>query len=148
MSEPRESVLMSEQPQYDSVPADAESAGPLTRRQRLTRFAVAAIPLIIIIFFFTYLWWVSGVLPHVERFANGKPRVTGYVKRDGVTYHRTGRWVSFHANGQKASEGFYERDVKTPGTWQYWDDAGNELPAEPQAYETTQNAVTSTAPVD
>lgn len=140
---------MSEQPQFDNTPVEAESVGPLTRRQRLTRFAVAAIPLVIIIFFFTYLWWVSGVLPHVERFANGKPRVTGYVKRDGVTYHRTGRWVTFHANGQKASEGFYDRDVKTPGTWQYWDDAGRELPAEPPPPDDSlQSAATTATKVD
>jgi hypothetical protein len=82
----------------------------------------------VIVLFGAYLWWISGVLPVVERFPNGKPQTTGYVKRYGSAYEKTGRWTTFHPNEQKASEGLYEHGNRVPESWHYWDEKGNEIP--------------------
>lgn len=110
---------------------EPESVAPLTPKQRFGKFMVAAIPLLVVILYFAYLWTVSGVLPVVEKYANEKLKVTGYVKREGVQYQRTGMWTTYHPNGQEASKGRYNHGNKVPDTWHYWDENGKELPADP-----------------
>ncbi|MBX3395542.1 MAG: hypothetical protein KF841_09250 [Phycisphaerae bacterium] len=107
--------------------ADGESAD-----RSPTRLVVILVPILIVALYFGYLWFVSGVLPVVERFPNGKPQTTGYVKRHGVRYERTGRWTIYHPNGGRAAEGMYEQGRKLPESWHYWDESGREIP-EPQA---------------
>ncbi len=115
---------------------DPSSAVPipetLTPKQRATKFMLAAVPLVIVILFFAYLWMMSGVLPVVERYPDETVRVNGFVKREGGQYKATGAWVTFHPNGKKASEGRYAHGDKVPGTWHYWDEQGKELPDEPE----------------
>lgn len=111
-----------------TVITNGESAG-----RSPTRLVVILVPILIIAFYFGYLWFVSGVLPVVERFPNGKPQTTGYVKRHGVGYERTGRWTIYHPNGAKAAEGMYERGRKVPESWHYWDESGREIPEQPTA---------------
>ncbi|HWL92928.1 MAG TPA: hypothetical protein VNT79_05295 [Phycisphaerae bacterium] len=92
------------------------------------KYALAGVVVLLVVLFLSYLWWVSRVLPHIEKFPNGQVKATGYVKREGGKYVRTGHWVTFHENGQKASEGRYDGGRKVPGTWQYWDAAGVLMP--------------------
>lgn len=105
---------------------DAATSNPPPRDRK--KLAAVVIITLVLGLFAGYLWWISGVLPVVERFPNGKPKVTGYAKREsGGDYKKTGRWTTFHPNGIKASEGMYESDQKVPETWHYWDEAGKEL---------------------
>jgi hypothetical protein len=95
------------------------------------KYLVGAIPIVVLVLFLSYLWFVSGVLPVVERYPGREIKTEGYVKRAGFAeYRRQGHWVTYHANGQKASEGFYEAGEKLR-PWRYWDEGGRELPAEP-----------------
>ena len=99
----------------------------------LKKYLVGAIPLLVLIVFLSYLWFVSGVLPVVENYPKGQIKTEGYVKRAGFgEYRRQGHWVTYHANGQKASEGSYEAGEKI-SPWTYWDEAGRELPDEPSS---------------
>jgi len=102
-----------------------------SRAGRARRYLLAALPLLAAVGFLCYLWLISGVLPLREHHANGKIKTEGYVKRFGFgVYHRQGHWVTYHPNGGKASEGFYENGKKV-GPWTYWDEDGRELPAAP-----------------
>ncbi|MCG8404667.1 MAG: hypothetical protein MI923_05655 [Phycisphaerales bacterium] len=95
------------------------------------RYIVAAIPVLVLVAFLGYLWFVTGVLPSEELYPDGSQKAIGYVKRDGLTaYRRHGHWATYHQNGQMASDGFYENGEKT-GIWKYWDEHGNELPSAP-----------------
>lgn len=97
------------------------------RRSALRRWAILGVPLAVVFGWFGYLWSVSGVLPATEKYPDGKVKSLGYVKRDGwQVYRRHGHWVTYHPNGQKASEGVYEMGEKKP-TWLYWDEAGREI---------------------
>lgn len=88
------------------------------RRKRLG----IALPFVGLILWFAYLWFVSGVVPMVEKYDDGKPRVLGYMKREGLsTYRKTGHWVTYYPDGAKASEGDYLRGEKVDGSWTYWD---------------------------
>lgn len=99
-----------------------DAAGP---KRDIRKHLVITIPFIVLVVWFGYLWFVSGVLPSVTKYDNGQPKWLGYVKREGlVTYKRTGHWVTYHPNGQKASEGEYEHGERVEGTWKYWDAAG------------------------
>ena len=101
----------------------------------LKKYMVGAIPVLVLIVYLSYLWFVSGVLPVVEHYPGRKIKTEGYVKRAGFgEYRRQGHWVTFHANGKKASEGFYEAGDKI-SPWTYWDDDGRELPAEPEDHD-------------
>jgi len=92
---------------------------------------IAAIPLLVLAAWFTYLWSISGVLPAVEKYPNGRLKSAGYVKRVGLAdYRRHGRWITYHSNGQKQSEGLYELGEQK-GTWTYWDEKGARLPPQP-----------------
>lgn len=92
-----------------------------------SKCAVVVVIVAVIALYAGYLWWISGVLPVVERFPSGKPQTTGYVKRYGTAYEKTGRWTTFHPNEQKASEGMYEHGKKVPDSWHYWDPNGREI---------------------
>lgn len=92
---------------------------------RFSKYLVVSIPIIVLFAWFGYLWFVSGVLPSVQKYDNGEKKALGYVKRTGlVTYQRTGHWVTFHPNGEKSGEGEYKDGEKVPGSWHYWDAAG------------------------
>ena len=107
-------------------------------RSLLKKCLVGAIPVLVLILFLSYLWFMSGVLPVVENYPEGQIKTEGYVKRAGFSeYRRQGHWVTYHANGQKASQGFYEAGEKV-SPWTYWDEAGRELPAEPEAHESVE----------
>lgn len=98
----------------------------------LKKYLVGAVPILVLVAYLSYLWFVSGVLPVVEHYPGRKIKTEGYVKRAGFgEYRRQGHWVTYHANGRKASEGFYEAGKKI-SPWTYWDEDGRELSAEPQ----------------
>lgn len=98
---------------------------------KIKKWAVVGIPLLVVGAYFGYLWFVSGVLPSREFYPNGEKKALGYVRRHGfAAYRRTGHWVTFHRNGRKASEGFYENGKKV-GAWSYWDERGEPLSGEP-----------------
>ena len=99
--------------------------------RRLPSWAIV-IPFLVLAVWFSYVWFVSGVLPSVEKDPKtGRVTAEGYVKRAGWgDYRRHGHWVTFHPNGQKGSEGMYERGVKT-GEWKYWDEIGKPMPPAP-----------------
>lgn len=102
-------------------------------RSLLKKCLVGTIPFLVLIAFLSYLWFVSGVLPVVENYSDGQIKTEGYVKRAKLgEYRRQGHWVTYHANGQKASQGFYEAGEKT-SPWTYWDEDGKELPDEPSS---------------
>lgn len=110
-----------------SQPATIAGTGGDSRRGRFTLL----IPLAVLLAFFAYMWWVSGVVQSVQRFPDGRVKARGYVKRHGFgEYRRTGRWELFHENGAMAAEGAYENGEKT-GPWRYWDSQGRELTGEP-----------------
>ena len=103
-------------------------------RSVLKKCLVGAIPVLVLILYLWYLWFVSGVLPVVENYPNRQIKTEGYVKRAGFgDYRRQGHWVTYHANGQKASQGFYEAGEKI-SPWTYWDEDGRELPIEPDGH--------------
>jgi hypothetical protein len=103
---------------------------PPHRPRRLPKWAVA-IPFLVLAAWFSYVWFVSGVLPSVEKDPKtGRVTAKGYVKRAGWgDYRRHGHWVTFHPNGQKESEGMYERGTKL-GEWDYWDETGRAVTAQ------------------
>ncbi|MFQ5500906.1 MAG: toxin-antitoxin system YwqK family antitoxin [Phycisphaerae bacterium] len=112
---------------------------PRMGRSRIRRILVGLIPVVVLCGYLGYLWFVSGVLPSVDRYPDGTIKSKGYVSRYrfGV-YHKTGRWVTYHPNGVMASDGFYEDGEKTDtwkgekvAGWRYWDEEGNEMPAAP-----------------
>lgn len=83
--------------------------------------------------FFSYLWFVSGVVPVQHRYPTGELKSVGYVKRHGWrSYLRHGHWLTYHRNGVKASEGSYRGGEKL-GEWRYWDEEGAALPRAPQS---------------
>jgi hypothetical protein len=90
----------------------------------LRRRLLPLVPILALAAWFAYLWAVSGVIPSVERYADGRLKAEGFVKRTGWgTYQRHGRWVTYYPGGARASEGFYELGRKA-GTWSYWDEDG------------------------
>ncbi|MCB9862322.1 MAG: hypothetical protein H6820_03110 [Phycisphaerales bacterium] len=114
-------VLSSHLSETDAVGSASQSP----RSNAIRKHLIITIPFIVLILWFSYLWFVSGVLPSVQKYDNGDPKELGYVKRSGLaTYRRAGHWVTYHPNGQKASEGEYENGEKVAGTWKYWDAAG------------------------
>jgi hypothetical protein len=102
-------------------------------QRRIPRIAVV-IPFLALIAWFWYMWFVSDVLPSMEKDPKtGRVRAEGYVKRvKWGEYQRQGRWVTYHENGQKASEGSY-RDGAKDGEWKYWDESGRPVTSAPVA---------------
>ena len=108
---------------------DGSLATPHPSR-RLPKWAIV-VPFLVLAAWFSYVWFVSGVLSSVEKDPkSGRVTAEGYVKRVGwADYRRHGHWVTFHPNGQKESEGIFERGVKT-GEWKYWDETGRAVTAQ------------------
>jgi hypothetical protein len=105
--------------QYGTLKMKNDNGGG--RRKHL----LAAIPFVALILWFAYLWFVSGVIPYVDRYPNGNPKATGYVERHGLSeYRKTGKWVTYHPNGVESGTGKYEDDAKVDSTWMYFDEAG------------------------
>lgn len=101
-------------------PIQQPAPGSAPKKSRLRRTAPITVPLIVLAAWFGYLWAVSGVLEYQEKFANGRIRVKGFVKRSGFgTYARHGEWVEYHENGGKAAQGRYRAGHKV-GVWTYW----------------------------
>jgi hypothetical protein len=92
------------------------------------KFLVAAIPIAVLCGWFYYLWFVSSVLPSVEKYPNKVVKAEGYVERVRIgEYHRTGHWVTYHPSGKKESEGSYANG-NMEGPWQFWNEAGEAQP--------------------
>ena len=108
---------------------DGSLATPHPSR-RLPKWAIV-VPFLVLAAWFSYVWFVSGVLPSVEKDPkSGRVTAEGYVKRVGWgDYRRHGHWVTYHPNGQKESEGMFERGAKT-GEWKYWDETGRAVSAQ------------------
>lgn len=109
----------------DSHLNPAPGRGPSPRMQAV----FVAIPVILAAAWLIYFWSITGVHTVIEKYPNGQVRAEGYARRSGVeNYKRHGHWVTYHENGKKESEGFYERGEKT-GAWSYWDSNGQSIPA-------------------
>ncbi len=95
--------------------------------RRIPRIAVV-IPVLALVTWFSYIWFICGVLPSVEKDPkSGRVTAEGYVKRIGWgEYRRHGHWVTYHENGQKASEGAYRLGEKE-GEWLCWDKSGRPM---------------------
>lgn len=96
-----------------------------TRRRLLT-----LVPLAVLATWFTYMWFVSRVVPSIDKYPGGAIRAEGYAQRRGFgEYMKTGHWVTYHAGstpgktGPKESEGMYV-DGQKDGEWRYWDERG------------------------
>jgi hypothetical protein len=99
----------------------------LAGRPRLRRMLVLA-PFVMLLAWFGYAWFVSGVVAVKEKYPGGTIKTEGYIRRVWLNeYKRHGHWVTYHANGQKESEGNYKHGEKV-GTWSYWDDDGRPRP--------------------
>ncbi len=91
---------------------------PGKRRQRL----LVAVPFVVLVLWFAYLWFVSGVVPSVEKWPDGTLKATGYVERHGLSdYRRSGRWTTYHPDGEVSGTGLYENGEKLEHTWEYFD---------------------------
>lgn len=101
-------------------------------RGRFRAWTLAAAPLIALAAWFVYLWAVSGVIPSVERYPNGRVKAEGYVKRVGFgAYKRHGHWTTYYPSGARQSEGTYVLGEKQTD-WVYWaEDDGDVHHAEP-----------------
>ncbi len=96
----------------------------------LRKFLILAIPLFLAAAWLLYFWSITGVHTIHEKYSNGTTRATGYARRIGVeSYKKHGHWVTYHENGEKESEGFYDRGEKT-GEWLYWDVSGRKVAIE------------------
>jgi len=110
--------------------SDMPASSGATLRPKVSRVWGAAIIVLLLLSWFAYLRWVSGVLPYNEKYPGGTPKTVGYLKRSGFSdYKRHGLWTTYHANGQKESQGHY--DLGRPvGEWAYWDETGERVPME------------------
>jgi hypothetical protein len=96
---------------------------------RMARLVLAAIPLVLAALWLCYYWSIMAVFPATEKYPGGRIKSQGYVRRAGVEeYKRHGHWVTYHENGQKASEGDYQCGMKS-AQWRYWDENGREVAA-------------------
>ena len=106
----------------ETIPSDT------SRRPRAPRWIGAAIIVVLIVGWFGYLRWVSGVLAHEEKYPNGKIKTAGFLKRTGWNdYKRHGLWTVYHPDGTKAAQGRFEMGNKADG-WEYWDERGERIP--------------------
>lgn len=105
------------------------------QRPRASRIFGAMLIVVLIAAWMGYLFWVSGVLAHQERYPGGGVKVEGFLKRTGWSdYKRHGLWTTYHPNEKTASQGRYELGHKV-GEWKYWDEKG-----EPVAGPTTDES--------
>jgi hypothetical protein len=104
---------------------DSHLSGSAVRKlSGRTATVLAAVPVIVLICWFAYLWNISSVVPSIEKHRNGKVKAEGSVKRVGVgEYVRQGRWVMYHEDGKISAEGDYDHGKKI-GDWKCWDASG------------------------
>lgn len=89
-----------------------------------TKLILSLIPLAALAIWFAYMWYVSGVIPGKEKYANGAVKAEGYLKRESLgEYVRHGHWTTYFESGAKSGEGMYDMGAKT-GKWTYWDEMG------------------------
>lgn len=99
----------------------------VARRSRAPRWIGAAVIAMLVVGWFGYLRWVTGVLAHQEKHPGGKIKTAGFLKRTGWSdYKRHGLWTTYHANEKMASQGHYELGHKV-GEWKYWDENGEPI---------------------
>lgn len=94
------------------------------------RRLLALAPLVVLAAWFGYMWFVSRVIPSIDKYPGGAIRAEGYARRAGFgEYAKTGHWVTYHPGaapgqtGPKESEGTYV-DGEKDGEWRYWDERG------------------------
>lgn len=60
-----------------------------------------------------------------DYYISGRPQMTGtYLDQQCSIQH--GKFVYYHPNGQKSSEGFYDHNNQLSG-WQFWNEDGSEF---------------------
>lgn len=108
----------------------SDSTAPISVPPRRTSRLVGGVIIVgLIAGWFAYLRWVSSVLPFHEKYPGGKTRTSGALKRSGWNdYKRHGLWTTYHANGEKASQGYYDHGRQV-GEWSYWDETGRRVAA-------------------
>lgn len=101
------------------------------------KLILIAAPVLVAAAWMYFYWFTTAVFPVSENYPKGQLKSAGYVRRAGVeAYKRHGHWVTFHENGQKESEGFYDLGVKT-SDWKYWDAEGHPLSSGTRAHSTS-----------
>ena len=109
------------------LPQSPQSPGT-TARPPVSRLWGGAIIVVLLLSWFAYLRWVSGVLPYNEKYPGGKEKTVGYLKRSGWSdYKRHGVWTTYFENGQKESQGHYELG-RPVGEWLHWNEQGHRVP--------------------
>ena len=92
------------------------------RRKRLVPILI---PVLVLAAWFLYMWAVSGIITKVEKYPDGNVKAEGYLKRVGLGEYRPhGHWVTYHENGKKASDGYFDLGEKT-GDWTHLKDDGS-----------------------
>lgn len=110
--------------QLDSPPAE---------RTGFPRIWGAALIGLLIIGWLSYLFFISNVITHEEKYPGGGVKEAGFLKRSGLSdYKRHGLWTTYHVNGTKASQGRYEMGEKVD-KWSYWNELGEVLEGPPTA---------------
>ena len=103
------------------------------------------IPLAALVVWFGYVWLVSGVLPSKEKYASGKLKAEGNVKRSQLSeYVRHGHWTTYFESGAKSGEGTYNMG-RRESDWKYWDESGKPV-ASPPDIAADSPVVTSYSP--
>lgn len=94
------------------------------------RRLLTLVPLAVLAAWFTYMWFMSRVVPSIDKYPGGAIRAEGYARRARFgEYMKTGHWVTYHPGatpgqtGPKESEGMYV-DGEKDGEWRYWDERG------------------------
>ncbi len=104
-------------------------ASPGLGTTSLRKLLFVAIPLFLSATWLIYFWSITGVHTIHEKYPNGKTKAAGYARRSGIeSYKKHGHWVTYHENGQKESEGYYDVGQQT-GEWTYWDEGGKKVAA-------------------
>src|SRR5437867_2782129 len=85
--------------------ASNDNMSPAVRRRLLRRRVFAPLMVVVILIgWFAYLWFVSGVVTTAEHYPDGKIKAEGYVKRVGWNdYRRHGAWTTYHPDGKMES---------------------------------------------
>jgi len=110
----------------DVSPAPMPTTAPRDAR-RMPKAVGATIVIAALVAWFGYIWWISGVMPYEERFEGPGSQIkcAGFLKRTGLNdYKRHGLWTTYHRNGEKESQGHYDRGHQT-GLWTYFDEKGH-----------------------
>lgn len=102
-------------------------SGRLGTGSPTTKLLFSLLPLTVLAIWFAYMWFVSGVIPGKEKYANGAIKAEGYLKRESLgEYVRHGHWTTYYESGAKSGEGSYDMGTKSRD-WTYWDESGRQL---------------------